>query len=156
MLQIREKHLGTQALLALSRQVCSLPNPHAAKVLVNSRLDIALAAGADGVHLTSNAPAPSALRPLCPDGFLIGVSCHTLIDVRRASEEQADFIVYGPVFDTPGKAAPVGIAGLRAAVEASRVPLLALGGITWKNAPECESAGAAGIAGIRLFSELQR
>lgn len=153
MIQIREKDLSALELLALSERIRRVPNPHGAKLLINSRLDVAVAIGADGVHLPSFAPSPSQVRPICPPGFLIGVSCHTLADIQRASEEQADFAVYGPVFPTPGKGAPVGVAGLQEAVRIATLPVFALGGVTWDNAAQCQQAGAVGIAGIRLFLE---
>jgi thiamine-phosphate pyrophosphorylase len=144
MIQIREKELGTRELMRLVRAVLALPNPHGTKILVNSRADVALACGAAGVHLTSDAPPPSAFRPL-----LAGVSCHRVEEVRRAEREGADFVVFGPVF--PGKGQPVGLEQLGEACRSVRIPVLALGGVTKENAPACLAAGAAGVAGIRLF-----
>ena len=82
---------------------------------------------------------------------MIAVSCHTLDEVRAAEDEDADFVVFGPVFGTPGKGAPVGLDALARAAASVRIPVLALGGVTDANANLCVSAGAAGIAGIRLF-----
>lgn len=144
MIQIREKELPTRELMRLVRAALALPNPHGTKILVNSRADIALACGAGGVHLTSDAPPPSAFRPL-----LVGVSCHRIDEVRRAEREGAGFVVFGPVFE--GKTAPVGLEGLAEACRAVRIPVLALGGVTEENAASCLAAGAGGIAGIRLF-----
>lgn len=155
MIQIREKDLATRELLSLTEQIRQLPNPHGTKLLLNTRLDLALAAGLDGVHLTSTAPAPARLRPLCPTQFLIGVSCHTLRDVQRAGEEGGDFAVFGPVFPVPGKGQPVGLEGLRRATAVATLPVFALGGVTWGNAQQCQDAGASGIAGIRLFGGIQ-
>lgn len=149
LIQIREKDLCARELLALTRRALTLPNRRGSKVLVNSRLDIALAAGADGVHLPAGSPAPCDLRPITPAGFLFGVSTHDLAELQAAEREGADFAVFGPVFAEKPRA--LGIEVLRAATAAVSLPIFALGGVNASNAALCIAAGAAGVAGISMF-----
>ncbi len=156
-IQIREKDLSARALFELVEAAGKLPNPHNSKFIVNTRVDVALAAGdagAAGVHLPSGSPAARVWRR---PGFLIGVSCHSADDVRNAEAEGADYAVFGPVFAPLSKATslePRGVEGLSRAAKAVRIPVLALGGVTRENSAACISAGAAGVAGISIFQEL--
>jgi thiamine-phosphate pyrophosphorylase len=146
-IQIREKDLGGRELSRLVRQALRAAGP--ARVLVNTRVDVALACGAHGVHLPAGSLPAREVRRIVPAGFLIGVSCHTIAELQQA--EAADFAVYGPVFRPLSKddpRPPLGIEGLRAACAAARIPVLALGGVTPDRDEECLAAGAAGVAGI--------
>jgi thiamine-phosphate pyrophosphorylase len=153
-LQIREKDLSARDLFDLAQRVRALPNPAATKVLINTRVDVALAAGAAGAHLPSGSPPPRYWRAITPPDFLIGVSCHTLDEARAAEQDGADYIFFGPVFtprSKPEDLPPRGLDRLAEAARAVTIPVLALGGITGENASQCASAGAAGVAAISLF-----
>jgi len=153
-IQIREKDLSARALFDLVEAALKLPNPHNSKILVNTRADVALAAGAGGIHLPSGSPPARFWRR---PGFMVGVSCHSVEDVRNAETDGADYVVFGPIFPPRSKtvrAEPLGLDGLRQATSAVRIPVLALGGVTRENSAACISAGAAGIAGITIFQEL--
>ena len=134
------------------------------RLLVNSRADVALTAGADGVHLRSDDISPTdvfGIWKLCGSGALaretpptVAASCHSPSDVLRTASEGADFAVFAPVFEkiaVPGTP-PQGLSALAEACKA-RIPVLALGGVTLQNAQSCLEAGAAGVAAIRLFQE---
>lgn len=148
-IQLREKDLPPREYLTLTVRVLQILKHSPVKLLVNSRPDIALAAGAHGVHLPADSIPPRLWRPILPPGFIISVSCHSLSEIRDT--EGADFALFGPVFQTPGKGPATGLAMLAAATAASKIPVFALGGVTPENAQSCVDAGAAGVAAIRAF-----
>ncbi len=147
MIQVREKDLPARELYELVCRVRDAASKSSTKVLVNDRLDVAVAAGIDGVHLPGEGLPVRRVRPLVRT---VGCSVHHIDEALRAESEGADFVVFGPVFETPGKN-PVGIEALRHVAGAVRIPVLAIGGITAGNTPAVLEAGAAGIAAIRLF-----
>ena len=166
-IQLREKDLSGRELIALARSALLRVRAQnsATRLIVNDRIDIALAAGAKGVHLReSGLPVGDARRlrddfharrPYLPD-FLIGVSCHSAEAAKAAAGSGADYICFGPVFETPSKepyGAPQGLHRLTQVCRTVQIPVVAIGGITLANARECLAAGAAGIAAIRLFQE---
>ena len=162
-IQLREKDLPTRELEELARAAVSAVRQHSqkTKLLINSRTDIALSCGADGVHLPANDISARDVRKIwkqtvasAPPHPIITVSCHSIADVARAASEGADFALFAPVFekrDTPQTKA-TGLDVLRDACR-QPIPVLALGGVTLENAGACIGAGAAGIAGIRLFQQ---
>ncbi len=154
LLQIREKDLDTRPLLELVKISVEYARETNTRVVVNDRLDVALALGASGVHLGTRSLPPRAVRDCVPEGFLVGVSCHSLEEARAAESSGADYILLGPVFETPSKipyGPPLGLAKLQEVAAQVRVPLLALGGINVERVKLCLEAGAAGIAGISIF-----
>lgn len=166
-IQIREKHLSAKEcselmLEALHRSASSVMDVGArARITVNDRLDVALAAQAGGVHLGEDSLRPQEARQLVrelhrEEDFLIGVSCHSLEAAKSAERGGADYLFFGPVFDTPSKAAygsPQGLNRLAEVCCSIAIPVLAIGGITLANSAACFSAGASGIAAIRLFQD---
>jgi thiamine-phosphate pyrophosphorylase len=159
-IQIREKDLDARALVELARFTVAETRSAGARILVNDRLDVALAANAAGVHLGERSlPLETVIewrRSTGRSDFLIGVSCHSLESAREAGRGGADYIFFGPVFATPSKAAfgaPQGIERLREVCASVEIPVLAIGGVNLENARSCIAAGAAGIAAIRLFQD---
>ncbi len=173
-IQIREKNLPASGLAQLLRAaLASTLLPEAAapsagrdlrtrRILINDRLDVALAGNADGIHLgESSLPVSEAKRLLhnfqkpSPE-FIVGASCHSLVSAQVAESDGADYLFFGPIFTTPSKAAfgePQGLQRLREVCCAVKIPVLAIGGVTAQNAAQCLDSGASGIAAIRLFQE---
>jgi thiamine-phosphate pyrophosphorylase len=169
-IQLREKDLTTRELESLAREAIAVVRESrkpTAALLINSRTDVALAVGADGVHLRSDDVSPQNVSDIWkkfgagapgrenrPRNLLIGVSCHAPEDVLQAKADGATFAIFAPVFEKKilPTAQPAGLPKLRQACKAD-IPVLALGGITLENSKSCLEAGAAGIAAIRLFQE---
>ena len=155
-IQLREKDLNSRALENLAREAMRCIAGTATKLLINSRCDVALAVGAHGVHLRSDDISPEDVRKVwrkagAGTAPIIGVSCHTESEVVAAKQTSANFVVFGPVFEK-SEHAVAGLDELRAACRHG-IPILALGGVTLENARLCIEAGAAGVAGIRLFQD---
>ena len=166
--QIREKDLSTRELFEFVREVLALASacpdsirPRSIKVIVNDRLDVALAAGAAGVHLGhASAPAREVVRWCragnAPADFLVGVSCHSLEGAQEAENAGASYTYFGPIYETPSKipfGKPHGIDELAQVAKAVRIPVIAIGGINESNAADCIRAGVAGIAAIRMIQD---
>ena len=159
-IQIREKDLSGRALSELVREAVRMV-PGSCRILVNDRVDVACTAGAAGVHLGEQSLPVAEVRRLLNEKqsggeFLVGVSTHSLEAALSAEKAGADYVIFGPIFATPSKAKfgePQGIVRLAEVCRKVAIPVLAIGGITLENARECRGAGAAGIAGIRLFQE---
>jgi thiamine-phosphate pyrophosphorylase len=152
--QIREKDLATRELLELVKGAIDAARGTSTRIVVNDRLDVALAARAAGVHLGAQSLPARVVRNLVPRDFLVGGSCHSLEETLSAESAGADYVLLGPIFETPSKlpyGSPLGLAKLREVTAQVKIPVLALGGITVERARACLEAGAAGIAGISLF-----
>jgi thiamine-phosphate pyrophosphorylase len=159
-IQIREKDLPARELFALVQEAVRRI-PRSCRILMNDRLDVALAAGAGGVHLAEQSiPVEAAKRFVKAKNsggdFLVGVSAHSLESVQAAEENGADYAIFGPVYESPSKVAfgpPQGIGQLVEICRSVSIPMIAIGGITLQNAAACAQAGVAGIAAIRLFQD---
>lgn len=151
LIQLREKDLDTRSLLALAAEVLTLSRSYNGLLLINDRVDVAKALGADGVHLPANSlPIPVTRQILGPKA-LIGASAHNSQEVLKAEAQGADFIVFGPVYDTPSKrnfGPPLGVRGLEQVRRMCQKPLYAIGGLTPEGVVEVREAGAYGVAVI--------
>ncbi len=150
--QLRERDLTTRELCALAEQLRALTRRHGAALLINDRIDVALACDADGVHLPGDSFAVADARSLLGPHRLIGVSTHAPVELAAAAAASADFAVFGPVYDSPSKrryGAPLGVAGLAAARAAAALPLFAIGGIDAGRVSAVRAHGADGVAVIR-------
>ena len=159
-IQIRERDLSGRQLAKLTEQAILRAGDGSA-VLVNDRVDVAIATGASGVHLGEHSLPPMEVRELISQRlagrkFLLGASVHSLEGAVEAEQAEADYVIFGPVYSTPSKAGfgpPQGIQRLREVCQRLTIPVLAIGGITRENAGNVMAAGAAGIAAIRLFQD---
>lgn len=168
-IQIREKDLSAGDLAHFTRRAIAACHHRAPgnktqppEIIVNDRIDVALAAGASGVHLTgASIPPAETVQWLrsgnAPENFSVGVSCHSFTDAVAAEKAGANYIFFGPVYETPSKinlGEPQGLGKLSEACRGVRIPVLAIGGVTETNAAACIHAGASGIAAIRLFQQI--
>jgi thiamine-phosphate pyrophosphorylase len=150
-IQLREKDLDTVTQYRLAERLLPTVREAGAALLINDRVDLALGVGAAGVHLTRKSLPPREARALLGPGRLLGISCHSLADVREAAEGGVDFLVLGPVYATPSKAPygpPIGLTAVREARALTSLPIIAIGGIKAAQVPEVVAAGADGIAVI--------
>jgi thiamine-phosphate pyrophosphorylase len=157
MVQIRERDLPARDVLFVIESIAESAHSTGARVLVNDRADIAASAGT-GVHLTTRSLTVEVVRAGFGPDTLVGVSTHEFDDVRAAEQGGADFVVFGPVFETASKkeyGEPVGVEALHQVAACLSIPVLALGGIKLSNFREVLDAGAAGVAGISMFIEAQ-
>lgn len=148
-LQLREKDLGIRELLEMAYRLREMTNKHGARLFVNDRVDVALAADADGVHLGESCMPVFAARKVVGKGKLIGVSTHGMDQAIQAEKDGADFVTLGPVFETPSKiryGKPLGIDIIRRAADRLSVPFYAIGGISRDRAGEVMQAGCRGVA----------
>jgi thiamine-phosphate pyrophosphorylase len=149
--QVREKDLGAGDLAFLCRRIRALTLDHEALLIVNDRVDVALAVGADAVQRTSTSLPVEDIRAIADKRLRIGVSVHSTEEAVEAELKGADWIVFGPVYDTPSKRAygpPQGLAKLERVAATVRLPVIAIGGITPERVPEVLGAGARGVAAI--------
>ena len=147
--QLREKDLSVAELVPLARELRVLTRQYGARLLINDKVDVALAVGADGVHLGGHSQPADVVRRSSGTGMLIGVSTHSSDEIQTACEQGADFVTFGPVYATPSKAvygAPQGLPALAEACNNSTLPVFALGGITSARTAAVLAAGAHGIA----------
>lgn len=150
-IQLRERDLPTGELLSLAQEVHALTAPRAIPLLLNDRVDLVLALNLDGVHLRADSlPVPAVRRLIGPDR-LIGISTHSVEAVRRANHDGADYVIFGPIFDTPSKRSfgpPLGLDTLADACRESTIPIFAIGGITSERVREVRRVGVHGVAVI--------
>ena len=149
--QLRERDLPTGELLRLAQEIRAITSPRAVPLIINDRVDLMLALNLDGVHLRANSLPVAAVRRVVGVDRLIGISTHSLADVREANRDGADYVVFGPIFDTPSKrqfGSPVGLEQLAEVCRLSAIPVFAIGGVTGVSVPDVLRAGSHGIAVI--------
>jgi len=150
-IQIRGKNIPPRQLISIFESIASTAREHACKIFINDRIDLAIILNAEGIHLGQNSIPLSRARKLAGNHFIIGVSTHSLEEAKEAEREGADFITFGPIFETESKrkyGPPLGIDRLREVVRNIHIPVLAIGGINHKNVEQVLQAGAHGIAVI--------
>ena len=157
-IQVRERDLETKELADLVSHIVRIARGSPTRVVVNDRLDVAVACEAHGVHWRGDSVPPVLARSLVPPGFLIGRSVHELREAVAVAPH-VDYIIAGTVFPTsskPGRTELLGVSGLASIAAAVRTPVLAIGGITVEHAGDVSAAGAAGIAAVSLFTDVER
>ncbi|HEX6531897.1 MAG TPA: thiamine phosphate synthase [Nitrospira sp.] len=150
-IQLRERDLGAKEFLALTDQIVRLIRSRGSQLLINDRIDVALSVEGAGVHLRSDSLPVSVVRRLIGTDRVLGVSVHSVSEAMRAEAEGADYIVFGPIYETPSKlmyGRPLGLSKLEEAARAVRVPIVGIGGVTAAHARDMRSAGAFGVAVI--------
>ena len=148
--QVREKDLSAQALYTLAEALRAVTQRYQARLFINDRVDIALAVGADGVHCRETSLPPGVVRRIAP-GLLLGASVHAEDTARRAAQQGADFVLFGPVFDTPSKqpyGPPQGLDALESLARKIDIPVFAVGGLNPARAARCLQGGAYGVAAV--------
>jgi thiamine-phosphate pyrophosphorylase len=159
LIQLREKLLRPRVLYELAARSVEITRGTQTRLLVNDRADIARASGTDGAHLSTRSLEARVVRATFGHEFLIGVSAHTLEEATAARDGGADFVVFGPVFDTPSKrefGLPLGLESLSVVARTlAPLPVFAIGGVSRDNAPQVIRAGARGVAAIRLFGNAE-
>jgi len=157
LIQIREKNMPLRVLADLCARAVTITRRTETRLLINDRVDVALAYGADGVHLSSKSLSAGVARQISGSEFIVGVSTHSFSEVTEARNGGADFVVFGPVFETPSKlhlGEPQGIEKLREiSSSVGELPVLAIGGVNLDNVDDCFAAGALGVAAIRMFED---
>jgi thiamine-phosphate pyrophosphorylase len=149
--QLRERDLPTSELLRLAQEIRAITSPRAVPLIINDRVDLMLALNLDGVHLRANSLPVAAVRRVVGVDRLIGLSTHSLAEVRQANRDGADYVVFGPIFDTSSKrqyGSPVGLGQLAEVCRLSAIPVFAIGGVTGASVPDVLRAGSHGIAVI--------
>ena len=149
--QLRERDMSARELYALALKLRAITREAGAALIVNQRLDVALAVGADGVHLGWRSLSPTDVRKLAGEKFLIGISCHDRPQIHAAEEARASYALLGPVFHTSSKEGlvhTIGLGPLKNLVSVARIPVLAIGGITPENAAQVMETGVAGLAAV--------
>jgi thiamine-phosphate pyrophosphorylase len=157
--QLREKDLGAAELLELARPLREITRQAGAPLFINDRADVALAVEADGVQRGHTSLPVRLMRTVVGNRLLIGASVHSLEEARVAEQEGADFLLFGPVYDTPSKrayGAAQGVESLRRVVEAVSIPVFAIGGITPERVHEVRKSGAHGVAVISAILAAER
>ena len=158
LVQIRERDLEGRDLLRLVRSCVTTVRLTSTRVIVNDRLDVAIAAGAHGVHLRGDSMPAARVRTMAPRPFLIGRSIHDAPEAERVTHEGGlDYLIFGPVFETSSKpgSPPAGLEALRSVVSRTTLPVIAVGGVTNDRIAAVTTAGAVGFAAISLFADMK-